>query len=89
MLVKIAIVAGVVVLALVAAKNDWLLRRVDLMSSCWVYATASNGDRWETCRSGEFDGRPNLTGRGCTIQGERGPYEYWTCPPVIAKSGPM
>jgi hypothetical protein len=89
MLVKIAIVAGVIVLAMAATKNDWLLRRVDLMSSCWVYATAANGDRWETCRSGEFDGRPNLSEHGCTSQGERGPYEYWACSPTVSKSGPM
>jgi hypothetical protein len=89
MLIKIAIVAGVIVLALLASKNDWLLRHTNLMSSCRVYATAPNGDRWESCRSGEFNGRPNLSGHGCTTQGDRGPVEYWTCPPAAADSGSM
>jgi hypothetical protein len=87
MLVKIAIVAGIIVLGMFASKNDWLLRRVDLMSSCRVYATAANGDRWETCRSGEFNGRPNLSKGGCTSQGVRGPIEYWACPPAGTSSG--
>jgi hypothetical protein len=89
MLVKIVIVAGVIVLALFASKNDWLLRRTDLMSSCRVYTTDADGYRWETCHSGEFDGRPNLSVHGCTSQGDRGPIEYWACPPAATSSGPM
>jgi hypothetical protein len=83
-LVKIVVVGVVVILALGALKNGWILRRTGLIGSCSVYSTAPSGSQLELCMAGRLDGRPNLSGQGCTAQSVTGRDQYWSCPTPLA-----
>jgi len=80
LLVRVLIGGGVIFLALIAAKNGWILRESGLVGSCSVYATASTGVRQERCIPGRLNGRPSLAGKGCLPQSTFGETQYWLCP---------
>ncbi len=85
MLGRIVIAGLVVLLALVAVRDGWLLRRTGLLGSCSVYATAPNGVQWEICKAGSLDGPPDLSGQGCSVAASSGKFAYWTCPaPIVS-----
>jgi hypothetical protein len=86
MLGRIVIAAVLVIVALAAVKNGWVLRRSGLLGSCKVYATTSTGSQWELCSSGTIDGRPDLSGSGCSAGSTSGKLQYWYCPTSIASS---
>ena len=80
MLGKVVLAGLLIVLAMVAVKNGWVLRRSGLIGSCTVYANAAGGAQWEICGAGLLEGRPDLSRNGCTGDGFRGRFEYWYCP---------
>lgn len=86
MLARILIAGGVVLLALFAVKNGWVLRESGLTGTCAVYSTANTGAQEEKCLSGRLDGRPSLSGKGCVIQATYGKAQYWLCPAPLASS---
>jgi hypothetical protein len=80
MIVRIVVVGVLVVAALAAVKNGWMLRRTDLIGSCAAVSAAANGSQWELCHTGRLGGRPDLAGRGCSAQAPTGRLQYWSCP---------
>ena len=86
MIFRIVVVGVLVIGALAAAKNGWVLRRTGLLGSCAVYATAASGSQWELCHAGSLDGRPDLAGQGCSAQAPSGRLQYWNCPTPVASA---
>jgi hypothetical protein len=75
-----------VLVAMLAVKNGWVLRRAGLIGSCVVHANLAGGLQQEACKAGTLDGNPDLSGKGCTVQSRSGSVEYWVCPAPIRSS---
>ena len=86
MIARILISGGVVLIALFAVKNGWVLHESGLTGTCAVYATSTTGAQEEKCLSGRLDGRPSLSGKGCLLQSTFGKAQYWLCPAPIDSS---
>ena len=86
MLRRILMCGVLVLVAMVAVKNGWVLRRSGLIGSCIVQADLAGGVQQEACRAGTLDGNPDLSGKGCTRQSSVGPVAYWLCPAPIQSS---
>jgi hypothetical protein len=81
MVVRVIAVGVLVLAAMLVVKDGRILRSTGLTSQCLVLQRGVDGARLEACRSGRFETRPDLSGRGCVNAGLIGTYEYWHCPP--------
>jgi hypothetical protein len=87
-MIKRIVLTGVLVLALmIAVKDGRILRETGLTGVCSPAQTLTDGTQLEACRAGKLEGRPSLSGQGCTQAGVTGTYEYWRCPAGVV-SGP-
>jgi hypothetical protein len=87
-MVKRVVVAGVLVLVLMAAVKDGrVLRETGLTGRCSAAQTLADGTQLEACRAGKLAGRPDLSHQGCTAAGVTGTTQYWRCPAGVV-SGP-
>ena len=83
---RIFVVALLVLVAMVIVKDGRVLRGMGLTGSCTVYANAVDGTQWERCEAGRIEGRPDLSGHGCSSAGVRGRDEYWHCPATLVSA---
>jgi hypothetical protein len=80
MLLRVAVVAVCIVVAMVAVKHGRVLHSHGLTGSCSLVSTNPDGSELDACRAGKLEGRPDLTKRGCTGAGISGKLQYWRCP---------
>ena len=79
-MLRIAVVALCIVVAMVAVKDGRVLHTSGLTGSCALVSTNADGSEVDACKGGKLSGRPDLTKRGCTAAGVSGIYGYWHCP---------
>jgi hypothetical protein len=78
---RIVLVAALVAVLLVVAREGSLFERAGVVGSCQD-VTAPLGDTapWRACKEGFLTGYPNLLGDACTYELRAAGYEYWRCP---------
>ena len=86
MLKRVVAVAVCILAVMIAIKDGRVLRTTGLTGSCSAVQTRTDGSELEACRAGKLEGRPDLSGRGCTSLGIRGTLEYWRCPADLTAS---
>ena len=86
MLARVLVVAVLILGLMVAIKDGRLARSAGLTGACWTLKSSSDGSELDVCRPGKLEGRPDLSGHGCTSTGIKGRYEYWHCPAPVVPS---
>ena len=87
---RILLITAALAAFMLVAKDGRVLERARLTGSCSaVAAPAGDPAPWQACRSGQLEGRPDLSRRSCTSESVVGDLEYWRCPaPVVAGHSP-
>jgi hypothetical protein len=79
MVLRIALVTGLVLSLMGVVANGSLLRKLGASAGCSVVRSAGQV-QLESCHSGWFKGAPNLTTHGCSLVSTTGKQAYWSCP---------
>jgi hypothetical protein len=87
MLLRIIIVGGLLIAALVVVKQERVLARFGVVGKCIVTATpygekVTEG-QWWSCNEGTLTGFPVLDRKSCETRGFRGEFQIWYCPAPI------
>ncbi len=84
-MIRIFLAATLVLAVMIVVKDGRVLRRAGVTGSCVSAAVAPDGSETKACRPGKLEGRPDLSGQGCTALTIAGRWEYWSCPAAIAR----
>jgi hypothetical protein len=84
MLTRILAVAVLILVVMIAARDDRLMKKYGLTAACSVVQTLPDGSQLAACHPGRLEGRPDLSNRGCIDAGIAGTVEYWKCPAASA-----
>jgi hypothetical protein len=86
-MLKILIAAALVAVSLTVVKDERVLRRAGLLSTCeHVPTPAQSWGEWWACKSGRLSGNADLSSRSCVRVGVAVGREYWRCPESLAQS---
>jgi hypothetical protein len=83
-MLRIWLMAMLAAVVLVAVRDHDVLRRTGLVGYCTsAPRPAGAKGEWRQCRKGVLDGRPNLTGESCSLRGQNGSVQFWSCPAPV------
>jgi hypothetical protein len=83
-MLRIWLMAMLAATVLVTVKDHDVLHRAGLFGHCTT-TSAPPGAKgaWRACEKGAIDGRPDLTKKSCSREGQSGSVEYWSCPTPV------
>jgi hypothetical protein len=86
-MVKLFLAAALASAVVAVAKDDHVMERAGLLSSCAQVTTPSGSwGEWWACRAGRLSGNADLSTRSCVRMGTAAGREYWRCPESLQAS---